>query len=75
MPLTSGEACGTNADGSRHSDDCHHCYQNGRFVDELTMEQMVERCIPFAARQMDADKARAYFSEKLPTLKRWGNKR
>jgi hypothetical protein len=44
MPLISEKAHGTNADGIRNPDYCHHCYQNGQFVDNLTMEQMVERC-------------------------------
>ncbi|MDR3344695.1 MAG: zinc ribbon domain-containing protein [Oscillospiraceae bacterium] len=72
MPLTSEKAHGTNADGSPSPDYCHHCYQNGQFTDDLMIEQMIERCVPFLAHQMGADKARAMLAEKLPTLKRWG---
>jgi hypothetical protein len=72
MPLADGSACGTNADGSRNADYCHHCYQNGGFTADLTVGQMVERCLPFIAHRIpDQDKARAFLSERLPTLTRW----
>jgi hypothetical protein len=71
MPLTGAKARGTNADGSPSAEYCHHCYRDGRFADDLTLEQMTERCVPFAARRLGADGARAYFAKKLPTLKRW----
>jgi len=73
MPLTSEKAHGTNVDRSRNPDYCHHCYQNGQFVDDFTVEQMIERCIPFLEHQTDANKARALLEMKLPTLKRWSN--
>jgi hypothetical protein len=71
MPLTSDKAYGTNAVGTPNPDYCHHCYHDGRFIDELTVEQMTERCLPFLEHQMDVEKARAYLAKKLPTLKRW----
>jgi hypothetical protein len=71
MPLADESKCGTNADKSRNPDYCHHCYRDGQFVDDMTMEQMIDRCVPFMLHHMDADKAMAFLAGKLPTLKRW----
>ena len=46
MPLTD-DYKGINADGSRNDDYCNYCYVDGRFRQDLTMEQMVEHCARF----------------------------
>ena len=61
---------GTNEDGSINPD-CHHCYQNGHFTEDLTVDQMIERCVPFLSREMGEQRARAMLAQKLPKLKRW----
>ena len=43
MPLTD-DYKGTNADGSRNEDYCNYCYMDGRFMQDMTMEQMIEHC-------------------------------
>lgn len=47
MPLTSNEVCGTNADGSLSADYCTYCYQNGKFTQDCTMDEMIEHCAQF----------------------------
>lgn len=77
MPMGEGdELYGTNADGSKNTDYCHYCFQNGAFTNDTTMEGMIEICVPHmtaAHPDMSEDKARAMMSEFFPTLKRWKN--
>lgn len=42
MPLSNTNK-GTNADGSLNEDYCTYCYQNGKFTQNLTMSQMIEK--------------------------------
>ena len=46
MPLTD-EVLGTNADGSKNEDYCMYCYRDGKFLQECTMEEMIEHCAQF----------------------------
>jgi len=46
MPLTE-EVLGTNADGSKNEDYCMYCYKDGKFLQECTMEEMIEHCAQF----------------------------
>jgi len=46
MPLTQ-EILGTNADGSKNEDYCIYCYKDGKFLQECTMEEMIEHCAQF----------------------------
>ena len=50
MPLTD-EVLGTNADGSKNEDYCMYCYRDGKFLQECTMEEMIEHCAQFFAEQ------------------------
>ena len=47
MPLTKHEDCGTNADGSTNYDYCQYCYKDGKFLQECTMDEMIEHCAQF----------------------------
>ena len=47
MPMTSEEQWGTYADGSRNEEYCCYCYQKGAFVQECTMDEMIEHCLEF----------------------------
>lgn len=78
MPLTKDEDCGTNADGSQNYDYCTYCYQDGRFLQECTMEQMIDHCAEMVdlvnehmprplTKQEYKDMMHGYF----PMLKRW----
>lgn len=74
MPLTKEEEFGTNADGSKNEDYCSYCFKEGNFVGDMTMEEMIEFCIPFVSKgnpYADEDAARKAMKAYFPTLKRW----
>lgn len=78
MPLAADSIKGTNADGSLNADYCIYCYKDGKFVQDYTMDEMIEHCAQFVDEfNKDSDKKvtkeecieqmRQFF----PTLKRW----
>ena len=74
MPLGPGTAHGTEADGSASGDYCSYCYQDGKFVGEMTMEEMINFCAPMMAQAtpgMTEDQAKAQMHQFFPMLKRW----
>ena len=46
MPLTN-DVLGTNADGSKNEDYCMYCYMDGKFLQDCTMDEMIEHCAQF----------------------------
>ena len=46
MPLTE-EVLGTNADGTKNEDYCMYCYKDGKFLQDCTMDEMIEHCAQF----------------------------
>ena len=46
MPMMKDEDYGTNQDGSKNEEYCTYCYQSGAFTADITMEQMIEACVP-----------------------------
>lgn len=69
---------GTEDDGRRSEDYCAFCYQQGQFVQDLTIEELIEHNL----RGLDSwnretglhlteQEARAELQKFLPTLKRW----
>lgn len=78
MPMTCIEDCGSNGDGSANFDFCRYCYQDGRFLQDCSMEEMVEHCAQFiddVNKLMPAPLTQKEFRQMmqatLPTLKRW----
>jgi hypothetical protein len=74
MPLGKDEDFGTNVDGSKNNDYCAYCYKDGKFTQNLTMDAMIDRCVPFmvkANQDMTEEKARKSMEEWFPKLKRW----
>jgi len=74
MPMEKAEYFGTNADGSKNTEYCCYCYENGAFFyPEATMEQVIENCLPHVVPDVFADEAtaRAAMSEYFPTLTCW----
>nr|WP_300128091.1 zinc ribbon domain-containing protein [uncultured Butyricicoccus sp.] len=72
MPMTKPVDYGTEADGSPSKEYCCYCRKNGAFVQDCTMEQMIEGCLRYAPEQYgDAETARAQMKAYFPTLKRW----
>lgn len=65
---------GTNSDGSKNEDYCKYCYVDGSFTSDISMEGMIELCVPHmvsANSGMSEDEARRMMKEFFPTLKRW----
>ena len=74
MPMTDAGMFGTNADGSPNEDYCSYCYQSGKFTSDMSMEQMIEFCVPYVMKnspEMSEDKARQLLGEMYPQLRRW----
>ena len=71
MPL-SDEFLAREADGTLNEKYCKWCWDDGRFAQDCTMEEMVEHCIPhMPLGQSDPEACRAYMRGLLPTLERW----
>ncbi len=74
MPMASQSVLGTNADGSINQDYCKYCYQDGKFVDDVTMEEYIEMCSQFGSQAgMTNEEMRKYCTKLFPTLLRWRN--
>lgn len=74
MPLEKAEDHGTSADGTLNDDYCHYCFGNGAFLQEQTMEEAIESCIPFVLNGQPyhtKQEARSEMQRYYPTLKRW----
>ncbi len=91
MPLTRIEDCGTNANGSTRStsgrllptgrknfDYCQYCYKDGQFLQECTMDEMIEHCAQFVDevnKQMPKPMTKEEYKQMMqgffPMLKRW----
>ena len=77
MPLNE-ENRGTNADGSKNDDYCMYCYQNGKFTNDCTMDEMIEFCAQFVdevnknmPKPMTKDEYKDMMRQYFPMLKRW----
>ena len=74
MPITSEEQLGTNQDGSINMDYCKYCYENGEFIDKVTMEEYIKMCSQYGAQAgMTNEEMKEYCTKLFPTLKRWKN--
>lgn len=73
MPMNTPEAkYGTEADGSASHDYCNYCYDQGKFTGEMTMEQMVDFCLPYVKDNYPSEAvAKAEMMGFFPQLKRW----
>jgi len=73
MPLKRDEkGGGSNADGSRSTIYCSHCYENGEFLQpNITVEQMQElvnkKLVEFRIPKF----LRGIFTRRIPKLERW----
>ena len=80
MPLTKNEDCGTNADGSTNYDYCQYCYKDGKFLQECTMDEMIEHCSQFIdevnknmPKPMTKEEYKNMMRAFFPMQKRWKN--
>ena len=77
MPLTE-DVLGTNADGSKNEDYCMYCYKDGQFLQDCTMDEMIEHCAQFIdevnknmPQPMTKDEYKQMMRGFFPMLKRW----
>ena len=54
MPMTE-ELYGSNKDGSKNEDYCIYCYENGEFTADISMEEMIDFCVPKPVENTDMD--------------------
>lgn len=76
MPMNE-EQYGTNADKSGNEKYCCYCYADGKFVQECSLEEMVDSCAPFeveGGRCKTIEEAKAALMSYFPTLERWAAK-
>lgn len=74
MPMDEPAKFGADADGGKNSDYCCYCWKDGKFIEDMTLEEAIEGNIPFiieAGESKTEDEARAMLKEFMPTLKRW----
>ena len=72
MPMTEDDY-GSEKDGSKTDEYCKYCYQDGEFTSDVTMEEMIDFCVPKTAEAtgMSEEEARKMANEVFPQLKRW----
>ena len=77
MPLTDDNK-GINADGSRNEDYCIYCYKDGKFAQDMTMEQMIDHCAQFtdeinrqSRQNLTVEQMKEQMRQFFPHLKRW----
>ena len=77
MPLTS-EILGTDADCTTNEDYCIYCYKEGKFTQDMTMEQMIDHCAQFteeinrqSGQNLTEEQAKEMMRRLFPHLKRW----
>ena len=74
MPL-SDDFLAREADGSFNERYCKWCWEDGHFLQDCTMEEMVEHCVPLMPLgQTEPEACRTYMRGLLPTLERWKQK-
>lgn len=72
MPMADDSLLGTNADGTINGNYCKYCYKDGKFIDDVTMEEYIEMCSQFGSQANMTNEQMKEFCQKLfPTLKRW----
>lgn len=75
MPIENNSQLGTNQDGSINYDYCKYCYTNGNFIDDVSMEEYIDKCSQFGAQAgMTNEQMKNHCQKLFPTLKRWKNK-
>ena len=77
MPLTD-EILGTNADGNKNEDYCQYCYKDGKFLQDCTMDEMIEHCAQFIGavnkgleKPITKEEYIGMMKSYFPQLKRW----
>ena len=75
MPLSNEEDFGTMKSGCKSDDYCVHCFKDGEFTQDITLEQAIAQCAEYADMAgTTREEAFAYATNLFPTLKRWKKK-
>lgn len=76
MPLAKDEGRGgTEADGSKSSRFCSHCYQNGKFTEpNITMTEMQAKAKGKIQSMGFPGFLATFFTKNVPHLERWNSK-
>lgn len=72
MPIIP-EQMGREKDGTINKNYCKWCWDQGEFLADCTMDEMIEFCLPHMPFG-DEESNRAFMKELLPTLDRWKDK-
>ena len=80
MPI-SKDVFGTNANGTPNEDYCIYCYKDGKFTQDMTMEQMIDFCAQFtdeinrnSGQNLTVEQMKEQMRQFFPQLKRWKNR-
>ena len=72
MPITLDEKLGTHTDGSINQDYCKYCYQDGEFIDKVSLQEYIEMCSKYGSQAgMTNEEMKEHCEKIFPTLKRW----
>ena len=72
MPLANAEDHGTTKSGDKSDDYCVHCFKDGEFTQNITLEQAIAQCVEYADMAgATKEEAFVYANNLFPTLKRW----
>ena len=74
MPMDDPALRGTEQGGTPSPHYCKYCYQNGAFTGDMTMEQMIDFCVPMTVQAnpgMTEEQARDQMRRFFPMLLRW----
>lgn len=72
MPIESVDQLGTNKDGSINEDYCKYCYNDGEFIDKVSMEEYIKMCSQYGAQAgMTNEEMEKFCTDVFPSLKRW----
>ena len=72
MPIDSEEQLGKNQYGSISLDYCKYCYENGDFIDKVSMQEYIQMCSLYGAQAgLTNEQMRQHCTKLFPTLKRW----
>ena len=72
VPLKKQSDFAINKDGSINNDYCKYCVQDGKFIDDVSMEEYIEMCSKFGEQAgLTTQQMKEYCSKIFPTLKRW----
>ena len=79
MPI-SKDVFGTNANGTPNEDYCIYCYKDGKFTQDMTMEQMIDFCAQFtdeinrnSGQNLTVEQMKEQMRQFSPHPKRWKN--